>query len=61
MMYTNFNIIHDAINDGLNIKLLLIATGLSESDFKKYLEDDLFSVAQRTAIKETIRDWRVNS
>lgn len=50
-----------ALDQGINVKLLLIATGLDQITFMKYVHDDLFSVAQRTAIKEVIREWRVNS
>lgn len=45
-----------ALENGLNIKLLLIATGLDHDTFKQYLDNDLFTAQMRADIKETIRD-----
>lgn len=47
-----------AIENGINLKLLLIATGLQEQEFRKYLQDDLFSSEQRKNLKEVITEWK---
>jgi len=52
------NLIHQAIEDGINLKRLLAASGLSLWDFIKYHNEMLFGNDQAVAIEKEIREWR---
>lgn len=48
----------DAIENGINMELLLRSCGLNEADFKKYLNDELFTFSQVEELRITIKEWR---
>lgn len=52
------DLILTALDQDCNIKLLLIAIGLHEQEFRKYLQDELFSSEQRKNLKEVITEWK---
>lgn len=47
-----------ALDMGMNKKRLLVVSGLSASEFDKYVRDELFSYDQSDAIEREIRRWR---
>lgn len=47
-----------ALEDGINIKRLLLVSGLTLTEFYALLDDDLFSEYQREAILKEIKEWR---
>lgn len=49
-----------AIEDDINIKRLLIATGLDERTFWIYYHDRLFNVHQLESIKQELNEWELS-
>jgi len=56
---TVYESITHAVLDGINLKHLLIASGLDQHTFFQYHRDMLFSSEQTDQIKRVIREWRV--
>jgi len=57
-LFNIFNLIETAIDEGINLKRLLLASGLSQGDFEQYHRDMLFGSDQSVAIEREIREWR---
>lgn len=52
------NMILDAIEDGINMELLLRETQLPEDVFRLKLEWGQFDIYEQRDIKRTIKEWR---
>ena len=48
----------DSLELGMNIKLLLLATGIDEETFMQKVEYDKFTRDERTKIYKAIKAWR---
>ena len=46
-----------AIEQGMNIKRLLIATGLDKATFELYMDSNKFTSDEKRAIKDEIKNW----
>lgn len=49
--------IYHCLHNGLNLKLLLEATGLDRNTFAQYLTDNLFNAEQEKALKVVMKEW----
>lgn len=50
--------INEAIREGINMKLLRLATGLDSFEFNKGMRDDTFTIEQKNKILTVIKKWR---
>jgi hypothetical protein len=57
-MNKTVNMILDAIEDGINLELLLRETQLPEDVFRLKLEWGQFDIYEQRDIKRTIKEWR---
>lgn len=48
----------DSLELGMNLKLLLLATGIDEESFMHKVEYDKFTNDESKKIHKVIRDWR---
>lgn len=46
-----------ALDNGMNIKLVLMATGLDLGSFWRYFEDELFSADMRIELELVLKEW----
>lgn len=54
---STYDRLHHAILNGINLERLLIATGLDQYTFYQYMDNQLFTNHQETAIRDEIREW----
>lgn len=54
-LYTRLSL---AIEQGMNIKLALLATGLDEKTFWQYYDEQMFNSEQVRALMVTVNEWR---
>lgn len=52
------DLIIDTLQLGMNVKLLLLATGIDEETFMMKVEFDKFTDVEQAKIIKTIKDWR---
>lgn len=53
-----YMLIEDALDNGINLKRLLLATGLDERTFLQYHFEQMFTYQEQSAIKDEIKAWR---
>lgn len=54
---TTYSLLIDAINDGINLERLLLATGIDQHTFYQYLDNRMFTSDQLEAIRLELKDW----
>jgi len=54
---TTYDHLHHALSNGINLERLLMATGLDQYTFFQYMDNQLFTNDQETAIRVEIREW----
>jgi hypothetical protein len=52
-----YMLVEDALDNGMNLKRLLLATGLDERTFLQYHYDQMFTHQEQAAIKKEIKEW----
>ena len=50
-------LIENAIEDGINLKRLYLASGLCQDDFELHYRDQLFSYDEIDALEVEIKQW----
>lgn len=53
-LYTRLSL---ALDNGMNIKLVLMATGLDLGSFWRTFEEQMFTNAQRAELELVLREW----